>query len=149
MTRHSVLAIDDDVTLLLGIQKRLEHEGYHVFTATNGNDAIEQIHSAAIDAVLLDVNMPGELSGVDVARALHEDPHTCNIPIIFVTGSADAEFKKKCAAVGARYFLAKPFDSDLLMQTLKGVFARDELADLEILSKSKRRQPTGRMHGRA
>ncbi len=143
MTSRVILLVDDDVKVLLALKKRLEHEGYRVITATSGEDALERMVDAAVDVVSLDVNMPGGLSGLDVAAALRADPHTANVPIIFVTGSADEEFKQRCTAVGGRYFLAKPFDSDLLCQMLKGIFARDELAEIQRISHAKRRQPVG------
>lgn len=137
----TILTVDDDIKILLGLQKRLTHEGYRVISATDGGSAIELARDETPDAISLDVRLPGDLDGLEVAATLQEDPRTARIPIIFVTGSADQEFKAKCQAVGGKYFLAKPYDSDLLLQLLRGIFARDELAEIRNLSAAKRRQP--------
>lgn len=141
MSRKSILVVDDDVRILLGLQKRLTSEGYHVETATDGAQAIDQARRLAIDVISLDVNLPGDISGLDVAATLQRDPHTARIPIVFITGSADEAFKEKCSAVGGRYYLAKPYDSDLLIQMLRGIFGADELSEAQRISSAKRRQP--------
>ncbi len=137
----TILTVDDDIKILLGLQKRLTHEGYRVVSATDGRSAIELARDESPDAISLDVRLPGDLDGLAVAATLQKDPRTARIPIIFVTGSADQEFKAKCQAVGGKYFLSKPYDSDLLLQLLRGIFARDELAEIRTLSTAKRRQP--------
>lgn len=141
MSRKTILIVDDDAKLLLAMQKRMEHAGYEVVLATDGAGALEHARTMKIDVISLDVCMPGTISGLDVAAQLQRDPLAARIPIIFVTGSANDEFKQACTRVGAKYFLAKPFDADLLLQTVRGLFGEDELGEARRLSQAKRRQP--------
>lgn len=137
----TVLVVDDDTSLLLAGRKRLTHAGFQVLTATNGAAALEQARAGGVDAVALDVGLPGGLSGLDVAAQLQMDERTADIPIVFITGSADEHFKSRCASVGGRYFLAKPYDGDLLVQILRVIFATDDLAEMRQIASAKRRQP--------
>jgi CheY-like chemotaxis protein len=140
--RKTVLIVDDDVQILLGLHKRLIHAGYDVLTATTGEEALAQAVEFRIDAITLDVALPGKMTGLGVAEALRSHSLTSRIPIIFVTGEADSRFKEKCARVSAQYFLAKPYDPDVLLKILEGIFAKGELARVRTLSSAKRRQPS-------
>lgn len=137
----TVLAVDDDIALLIALQRRLEHAGYRVLTATNGTEALQCARDERVDAISLDVGMPGGVSGLDVAKSLQKDPRTAIIPIIFITGEANDSFIATCRTVGGKYFLAKPYDPDLLLQMLRSVFGTDELAEARKISQAKRRQP--------
>ncbi len=136
----TILVVDDDSKLLLALQKRLTHAGFHVLTAMDGTQALELARDEPVDAISLDVRLPGDLDGLEVAAALQKDARTARIPILFVTGSATDDFKAQCKAVGGRYFIAKPYDSDLLIQTLRGIFGADELSEAQRISSAKRRQ---------
>lgn len=136
----TILVVDDDVTLVLALRKRLLSAGYEVVTACNGAGAITLYEEGHVDCVLLDISMPGEIDGFGVAKCLRTDHRAQNTPIIFVTGSADEHLKQKCQELGVVYFLAKPYDADLLLRVLDGVFSKDELGELQLLSRAKRRQ---------
>ena|SRR3990170_4945781 len=138
--RKTVLVVDDDFGILVALEKRLSSAGFLVLTAPSGIDALEHVRQHAVDAILLDVRMPGELDGLGVATTLHKDPDTAHIPVIFVTGAAEAMLKQRCKAIGGQYFICKPYDEDVLVRLLKGVFAQDELAELKKIAKGKRRQ---------
>lgn len=138
---RTILAVDDDFAMLLAIKHRLEHAGYQVETASCGAEAINIVRDKHIDVISLDVGLPGDMSGLDIASHLHGDPHTAEIPIIFITGYADESFKQRCRAVGARYFLSKPYDPDLLIQVLRSIFGEDALSEAQRISSAKRRQP--------
>lgn len=139
--RKTVLVVDDDTSVLLALEKRLTQAGYCVLTALNGVDALERARLCTVDAISLDVAMPGDVSGLDVADELRLDPSTAHIPIVFVTGTADEHFKERCSEVGGRYFLTKPYDAELLLQTLSSMLAADDLAEIKRISAAKRRQP--------
>ena len=137
----TILVVDDDVKLLVALEKRLSSAGYRVATSTCGTEAFRRARAGDIDAITLDVGLLDQIDGLDVAAALSQSAETSNIPIIFITGRTDEHFRRKYKSVGGRFFLSKPFDSDLLIKTLDGVFGRDELARMEELSRAKRRQP--------
>ena len=137
----TVLVVDDDPDMLHAMRRRLRGAGIDVLTASSGVEALDLAQHTTVDAITLDVCMPGSLDGLDVAAALHSHPGTAEIPVIFVTGTADSMFKQKCEAVGARYFLAKPYDAELLIRLLESIFGQDDLAEIQKLSQAKRRQP--------
>jgi CheY-like chemotaxis protein len=137
----TILLVDDDIDLLLALRRRLIQAGYRALTATDAQSALERARGGLADAVLLDVCLAGSESGLDLARALQDDPATAPLPIIFVTGSATDDFKQRCEAAGGRYFVSKPLDLDLLLQVLRVIFGADELAEARRVSGAKRRQP--------
>lgn len=139
---RTVLVVDDDWAVLRALQQRLEQAGCRVLTATDGAAALASAGRWRPDAVCLDVHLPGAIDGLEVARRLHVGSRV-GPPVIFITGAADQDFRERCAAVGGRYFLTKPYDPELLIQTLRSVFAEDELAELRRISNVKRRQPIG------
>jgi len=142
-TEKTILVVDDDAKLLLALHKRLTQAGFQVLTAADAGQAMDIARTEHVDAISLDVRLPGELSGLDVAVALHQDARTASIPILFITGSANDDFKHMCRAVGGRFFIAKPYDADLLVQTLRGMLVEDDLAEVRRISTLKRRQPVG------
>lgn len=141
--RHSVLVVDDDPAIVIGLRKRLQAGGFEVCAALTAADAMDLARSGVADVMTLDVGLPGEINGLRLAAILKEDERTRNIPVVFITGTADDEFKRQCQAAGGVCFLAKPYDPDVLIRVLKGIFGNDELAQAARLSSAKRRQPQG------
>ncbi|MCA9245208.1 MAG: response regulator [Phycisphaerales bacterium] len=139
-----VMIVDDDAHFVIALEKRLRAAGYRTVTSLTADKAVGKAVDSPPDVILLDLCLNGA-DGLDVAAALRQEPATAHTPIIFVTGSASAEFKSACAAVGGKYFLAKPYDPDLLLQLLRSVFGTDELTEAQRLSAAKRRQPTGQV----
>lgn len=140
-----ILIVDDDIGFLVAIQKRLLCSGYDVKTARSGAEALSLAFEQRLDCLLLDVQMPGDIDGFGVASAIHADSRTVRLPMIVLTGSADANLKRRCEELGVTFFLAKPIDTDLLLRTLDGIFAKDDLGQLRALSQAKRRQPTAQI----
>lgn len=137
----TILVVDDDAHLVLALRRRLVDAGYRVVTAGSGTQAFREARAGSVDAITLDVGLWDQVDGLDVASILSRDPETAHIPIIFVTGQANQEFADKQRAAGGRFFLSKPFDSELLIRMLDGIFANDELAEVRRISSAKRRQP--------
>jgi CheY-like chemotaxis protein len=140
-TDKTLLIVDDDATTLLALRRRLAHAGYSVQTASRGADALELARSFHFDAVTLDVGMPGELDGLATARALRREPMAADVPIIFVTGAADQDFRTRCDEIGNASFLSKPYDGEILIRLLESLFAKDAVGEIERISRAKRRQP--------
>ncbi len=136
-----ILIVEDDVALTIALEKRLRHAGYDVIAASNSGDACRQIQDHTVDLVILDQVLHGGPSGLDAAPALREAADNPALPIVFITGSADEHFKAASRDVGARFFLSKPYDPELLLQTLDSIFAQDQLAEIRMISDAKRRQP--------
>jgi chemosensory pili system protein ChpA (sensor histidine kinase/response regulator) len=106
-----ILVVEDDSAILSLIQEVLAEEGYHVLSAINGKDGLEQVLNQYPDMVISDLMMP-ILNGIDMARTLRADPRYQHLPLVAISGAL-----KPDAAMDALFtaFLAKPFSlADLL-----------------------------------
>jgi ATP-binding cassette, subfamily B, bacterial len=118
-----ILVVDDNAAgrdLLCG---RLQREGYRVSAAAGGTEALELIHSAGIDLVLLEVIMPG-LDGYAVLERLKEGHWLNNLPVIMMTAMDDMQGMARCIELGAEGFITKPFDPKLLRARLTASIAK-------------------------
>ena len=114
-----VMIADDDVRNIFSLSKVLENAGMNVVSATDGNEALEQLKKHSdIDIVLMDMMMP-ELDGYDAMRTIREMPGMSKLPIIAVTAKAMAEDRQKCISAGASDYITKPVDKDQLMSLLR------------------------------
>jgi len=113
-----VLVVDDDPDILDAICDVLHSENYRVARARHGVEALERVTDERPSIILLDLMMP-VMDGVTFAQALHARDGDDRIPIIVI--SADGNPQKAAAAVGARGFLAKPFDIESLLSQVAAV----------------------------
>jgi signal transduction histidine kinase/HPt (histidine-containing phosphotransfer) domain-containing protein len=104
--RSAILAVDDqspDLELLA----QIFCDEFEVILANTGESALALAESRVPELVLLDVNMPG-MHGFEVCRRLKQNPRTREIPVIFLTGSADPETETQGILLGAVDFVVKP-----------------------------------------
>jgi DNA-binding NtrC family response regulator len=113
--RLEVLVVDDDPLIRDALRRVLEHAGHAVSEAESGEQAIELLESRRVDAVLLDLNMPG-IDGLDALLRIREiAPDT---GVIVVTGEASIENALKAGQRGAFDFIEKPPDRERLLDVL-------------------------------
>ena len=115
--RARIFIAEDDRAILDLLETRLALAGYLTSSASDGREALARIVSSRPTAILLDVNMPG-LDGFDVLRALKEMPGLSRIPVMMLTARNAAEDVRKAIALGAKDFLAKPFDDQQLLDRI-------------------------------
>ena len=108
-----VLVVDDHPIVRRLCTRILRRDGYDVFEAADGQEALELARTKAIDLVLLDISMP-VLDGFGLAAALREDERTHTVPFIFVTGETDPLVKVRAFESGAKGFFEKPYDPTVL-----------------------------------
>jgi CheY-like chemotaxis protein len=116
-----LLLVDDDAAARRMMRRVLERRGYDVSECGDGRAGLDQVRATRPDGVLLDLRMPGELSGFDVARELKADPATAGIPIIVVCASTHLDARSMVDHVGCDAFLEKPVDFDELDRVLAEV----------------------------
>jgi DNA-binding response OmpR family regulator len=104
----SILIVDDTPANLRILSQVFEEHGYRVRIANSGKRALEAIASNPPDLVLLDIMMP-ELSGYEVCKQLKSQPHTSEIPVIFISALDAAEDKVNAFAAGGVDYVTKPF----------------------------------------
>ena len=113
-----ILVVDDDPDILEIVEAHLTANGYEAHTANTGAEGLRKCKLIRPDAVILDLMMP-DMDGSSVALEMRDDPDTCNIPVIFLTGAVKASEVPKSHKIGGQYFLAKPFRSEELLKMLE------------------------------
>jgi PAS domain S-box-containing protein len=116
-----VLLVEDDPAVSTGLSALLELEGIEVDVASSGQEAIECVARALPDVMVLDVGLP-DIDGKEVYRKVmltHPD-----LPVIFSTGHADRGQLDELCPGGEVFYLLKPFDVDLLTETIRTAVAR-------------------------
>ena len=110
-----ILVVDDEESIRELLRLVLTGEGYSVFTANSGEEAIEYLEAQRFDLVITDLVMPG-VNGVEVLRAAKRiDP---NYPVMVITGHPSVEAVTKLMRLGAGDYLTKPFNIDVLRVTV-------------------------------
>jgi two-component system cell cycle response regulator DivK len=107
---------DDSRTILVTILRRLY--GYETIEAANGTEAIEKAVSQKPDLILMDLDLP-DISGIDAARAVKENPETTHIPIIAQTAWSARQWKSKVLKIGMAGYLEKPVSIELMKATIE------------------------------
>lgn len=125
-TRCVVVADDDPLYRELLCQCVMA-SGIAAIPAADAMQAMMYTVKAAPDAVLLDINMPGG-SGFTALDRLRKNARTAHVPVIVVSGTSEPAAEARSRELGARAFLHKPVDPDLLLATLRTALAQsDEL----------------------
>ena len=118
-----VLLVDDEDQLRRVMRDLLERDGYTVFEAADGAQALEQVDVHAPDILVLDLNLPG-LDGYGVITQLRSRQTTQNIPIIVLTAKGDEDNEVRVFELGADDFLSKPFRARALSARIQAVLSR-------------------------
>ena len=115
----TVLVVEDDAAIRQMMCRRLFLRGFQVVEAENGHDALRLVRASLPDAVLLDIGLPGGLSGWDVARALRADPVTAGLRILAVTAHATPADAERARTSGCDGFFTKPVNFEALVEALR------------------------------
>jgi two-component system alkaline phosphatase synthesis response regulator PhoP len=113
--------IEDESTLALLLQERLEKEGYSVATCRDGEEGLAQALRGAFDLLVLDIKLPGR-NGFEVCRELRR--HCFNVPVLMLTARGDVKDRVKGLKIGADDYLAKPFDVAELLARMEALLRR-------------------------
>ena len=124
-TRPYILVVDDDAPTLILMRNVLREFGFDSVTVATGAEAIAEARKRQPDLVLLDKHMPS-MSGPDVIRALRDELHLENLPILILSGDpVAADELAKLRASGA---VLKPFDLPSLIEQIRGQLAQPTLS---------------------
>ena len=120
---HKILIADDSEVNLMIMRDILGDEGYEVCVAKNGKIAVAQTLFHLPDLILMDWQMP-VMSGIDALEIIKQNPKTCEIPVIMVTGIATTvEHLQKAYNKGAIDFIKKPFEKIELLARVKAMLS--------------------------
>ncbi len=118
----TVMVVDDSLTVRKIGGRLLARHGYHVLTAKDGVDALEQLIDAIPDVMLLDIEMP-RMDGFDLARNIRGDERLKHIPIIMITSRTADKHRQRAAEIGVNHYLGKPYDEDELLACIRSSLA--------------------------
>jgi two-component system cell cycle response regulator DivK len=107
---------DDSRTILVSILKRFC--GYETIEAANGAEAIEKAVSEKPDLILMDLDLP-DISGMEAAKAVKENPSTAHIPIVAQTAWSSRQWKGRVLRLGMVDYLEKPVSMELMKATIE------------------------------
>ena len=116
-TQHTVMVVDDSLTVRRVTQRLLTREGYQVILAKDGIDALEQLQSVTPDIMLVDIEMP-RMDGFDLTRNVRSDARTSHIPIIMITSRTADKHRNYAKELGVNEYFGKPYREDDLMAAI-------------------------------
>ena len=125
-----ILVVDDNRMNRLKLSHVLQQQGHSVAQAENGQEALDMLHAAAYDVVLLDIMMP-EMDGHEVLARMKADKHLREIPVIVISALDEVDSAVRCIEMGAEDYIAKPFNPVFLKARLNASLRRKKLRDLE------------------
>jgi len=103
-----ILIVEDHPIIAELVETRLRIEGMDPVKCPGGREALEMIGKEPLDAVILDIMMP-EVDGYEVLRHIRAHPATRQLPVIFLTAKSTPADIEKGLAMGANYYITKPF----------------------------------------
>ncbi len=123
-TQHTVMVVDDSLTVRRVTQRLLTREGYQVILAKDGIDALEQLQSVTPDVMLVDIEMP-RMDGFDLTRNVRSDSRTSHIPIIMITSRTADKHRNYAKELGVNEYFGKPYREDDLLGAIMAFVGKD------------------------
>ena len=121
-----ILVVDDDRHTRMLMEAILKAENYTVFTAVNGEDALEVMDREHIDLVVLDIMMP-KMDGYEFTKVLRESDN--NLPILMVSAKQLPADKRKGFLVGTDDYITKPIDDEEMVLRVKALLRRAQIVN--------------------
>ncbi len=117
MIKNTIFVVEDEVIVARDIQSRLQKMGYEVIgTAARGEDAVERVLDLRPDLVMMDINLRGEMDGIDAATNIRAE---YDVPIIFCTAYSNKETLARAKITVPYGYVLKPFDNRELEITIE------------------------------
>jgi two-component system, cell cycle response regulator DivK len=116
--RITVLLVEDNEDNLAVYRTILDHVGYHVIEARDGQEGLARATEDKPDIVLMDISIP-KIDGWEVTRRLKSDPETRDIPVVALTAHALDEDREKAFSVGCDGYLAKPVEPRKVVEEVR------------------------------
>ena len=114
MTKKQILAVDDEEDILELVQFNLVKEGYQVFCAVSGNEALKLADTHIPDLIVLDLMLP-DIDGLEITKILKSEPKTKDIPIVMLTAKGEEADIVTGLELGADDYITKPFSPRILI----------------------------------
>ena len=125
MPTRTILVVDDEPGIVTIMRDYLDRAGFRVLAAGDGSTALRLARSERPSLMLLDLMLPG-IDGLDITRALRQDPATRNMPIIMLTALVDESDKLVGLELGADDYITKPFSPREVVARVRALLRRAE-----------------------
>lgn len=123
----TILIIDDEPALRLGLAAKIKRQGYQVVTASDGMEGMQKAKEVVPDLILSDVMMPPP-NGFELRRLMGQDPRLASIPFIFLTARNGVEDRVNGIRDGADDYITKPFVTEELFARIEAVLRRVQVS---------------------
>jgi two-component system response regulator ChvI len=121
---YTIALVDDDRNILTSVSIALEAEGFKIRTYTDGAEALRSLTAQPADLAVLDIKMP-RMDGMELLQRLRK---TSAIPVIFLTSKDDEVDELLGLRMGADDYIKKPFSQKLLIERIRALIRRIEIA---------------------
>ena len=118
--QKKILIADDNENIREALTYLLEDEGYKLWLAKDGAEALKQVREVRPDVLLLDIMMP-EINGYDVCRTIKNDPDLKKTYIIMLTAKGQVAEQERGKEVGADEYVVKPFSPMEILTKIKKI----------------------------
>src|SRR4051794_23398387 len=125
MAGKTILVVDDEPGIVTVVRDYLDRAGFRVLTAGDGPAALRLARAERPNLLVLDLMLPG-LDGLDITRALRQDPRTHRLPIIMLTARVEESDRLVGLELGADDYVTKPFSPRELVARVRAVLRRAE-----------------------
>ncbi len=127
--QETVLVVEDDSTLRLGLTKALRSDGYRVVTAPTGQEGLDAVLAEPPDLVILDVMLPG-MNGYEVLESIRA--RDADLPIIMLTAKGEEEDRVRGLKGGADDYVVKPFGVAELLARVQAALRRRRITEVAV-----------------
>ena len=118
MEPKKILIADDNENIREALTYLLEDEGYKLWMAKDGAEALKEVRSVRPDILFLDIMMP-EMNGYDVCRIIKNDPELSKTYVIMLTAKGQVAEQERGREVGADEYIVKPFSPMEILSKIK------------------------------
>jgi len=123
MSKGRILVVEDDLDISKMLRIYFDSQGFEVFVANRGNDALDTVRRKLPDVAILDINLP-DIDGYEICRIMRNNVRTSQVPIIFLTQKDERSDKIAGLELGADDYITKPFDIEELKLRVEGAIRR-------------------------
>ena len=123
MAKETILVVEDEEDIRELLKYNLEKEGYQVFGAATGEEALQAVRRRRPDLILLDLMLPG-IDGLEVCRRIKSEPQARHLPIVMLTAKGEETDIVTGLELGADDYVTKPFSPRVLVARLRAALRR-------------------------
>lgn len=134
VSKQKILIVDDEPDILELIEYNLKKEGYQVFTARNGQEAVSEAKKVLPDLIVLDIMMP-KMDGIEACRIMRTMPEFKSTFMVFLTARSEEYSEIAGFNVGADDYIAKPIKPRVLVSRINAILRRNSQPHEEIENK--------------